>query len=238
MKSKYEIINIGKSTITVDVSLLTKTEEMYFNATDMAKPFGKKPVDFLRIESTKEYIEEVFKGGDSHLKNFNDLVQIKRGKYGGTFLHNELAFEFAGWCSPLFRRHLHKWAAKRLKQEHEWKQNRLESKTGFLPMTNAVLHAHDPVKHFHFSNEADLINDIVLGMKAKAFKQKYGVKNVRDYIDAAQLSEIERLQIINTGLIEIGMEYQKRKKHLKKCHERGLLLLGHEHKQNGYREVS
>jgi hypothetical protein len=40
-------------------------------------------------------MEEIFKGEDSRLKNYDDLVKIKRGKYGGTWLHNELAFEFA-----------------------------------------------------------------------------------------------------------------------------------------------
>lgn len=233
MKPKYEIVNIGMAAITVDISLLSKTEEMFFNATDMAKPFFKKPVDFLRIDSTKEYMEEIFKGENSHLKNFDDLVRIKRGKYGGTFFHNELAFEFAGWCSPLFRRNLHKWSENRLRQEQFWKQKRLESKTGFLPMTNAILNAHDPVKQYHFSNEADMINKIVLGKSAKVFRDEHSIKNVRDFIDAAQLAEINRLQIINTGLIEIGMEYQQRKDHLMRCHNRGPLLFGNDQKQTG-----
>ncbi len=237
MKPKYEVVNIGMASITVDISLLPKTEEMFFSATDMARPFSKKPVDFLRIDSTKEYIEEIFKGENSHLKNFDDLVRIKRGKYGGTFFHNELAFEFAGWCSPIFRRNLHKWSENRLRQEQVWKQKRLESRTGFLPMTNAVLHAHDPAKQYHFSNEADMINRIVTGMSAKKFKEKIGVESVRDVVSAEQLAEFNRLQIINTGLIEIGMDYQIRKEHLKKCYERGMLLLSPEYKQNNYQTI-
>ena len=238
MKPKYEVIRVGKAIITVDVSPLNKNNGMFINGTDIAKPFGKKVKDFLKTGPTKEYIEEIFKEDSNPLKKYEDLVRIKKGKYGGTFLHSELAFEFAGWCSPLFRRHLHKWATKRIMQEQAWKQNRLESKTGFLPMTNAVLNAHDPVKHYHYSNEADMINKIVLGMSSRDFKQKYGVKNIRDDMDVAQLSEINRLQIINTGLIEIGMEYQIRKEHLKRCHERGMLLMSPEYKQNGYQATS
>ncbi len=100
-------------------------------------------------------------------------------------------------------------------------------------MTNAVLHAHDPAKQYHFSNEADMINKIVLGKSAKIFRAEHGIKNVRDFIDAAQLAEINRLQIINTGLIEIRLEYQQRKEHLQQCHNRGLLSFGSDQKQTG-----
>jgi hypothetical protein len=43
---------------------------------DMAKPFGKVVRDFLGLESTRENMEEIFKGGDSRLKNYDDLVRI------------------------------------------------------------------------------------------------------------------------------------------------------------------
>ncbi len=226
MKTKYEVIEVNRAEIVVDVSLLSKSEEMFFNATQMAKPFGKKPAEFLRLDSTKEYMDEIFKGDDSHIKNSGNLIRTKRGKYGGTFLHNELAFEFAGWCSAIFRRNLHKWAEKRIKQEAEWKRSRLEAKTGYLPMTEAIHRHHDPVKHYHYTNEADLINRIVLGMSAKKFKEIHEVEHVREAVTAAELSELDRLQRINTGLIEIGMEFSERKEHLTKCHNHELILLG------------
>jgi hypothetical protein len=47
-----------------------------FNATEMAKPFGKVVRDFLGLESAREYMEEIFKSGDSRLKNYDDLVRI------------------------------------------------------------------------------------------------------------------------------------------------------------------
>jgi len=94
MKTKYEIIEVDQAEITVDVSLLSKTEEMVFNATQMAKPFRKKVKHFLALESTKEYMEAIFKGRDSTLLKPEDLIRTTRGKYGGTWLHKELAFEF------------------------------------------------------------------------------------------------------------------------------------------------
>lgn len=225
MKQKYEVAAMNEAEITVDVSLLSKTDEMYFNATEMAKPFGKRPDDFWKQEQNREYLEALITLSEGKR---DDFIYTRRGsKYGGTWFHKDLALQFARWLSPVFAVRLDKWTTNRIEQEHKWKQKRLETKTGFLPMTNAVLHAHDPVKHYHFSNEADLINRIVLGMSAKDFRAKYGVDCVRDGLDAAQLSEINRLQIINTGLIEIGMDYKERKEKLAECHERGLLQLGH-----------
>jgi len=226
MKSKYEIIEVNQTEITVDVSLLSKTEEMFFNATEMARPFGKRVQHFLSLESTKEYMDEIFKSRDSTLLKQDDLIRTTRGKYGGTWLHKELAFEFAGWCSAFFRRNLHNWAEERIRKENNWKRKRLEAKTGFLPMTEAVLNAHDPVKHYHFSNEADMINRIVLGMSAKKFKQQMGVTSVRDAVTAAQLAELNDLQLINTGLIKIGMPFNERKEYLIKYHNQEMALLG------------
>ncbi len=112
----------------------------------------------------------------------------------------------------------------RIKQEQEKKQNRLESKTGFLPMTDAIMHAHDSVQSYHFTNEVNLINLIVLGMRAKAYKEKYEVKNVRDALKADQLAEINMLQIINTALIKMGWNYASRKEELHRCYENGLCV--------------
>ena len=229
MNTKYEVIELNQTEITVDVSLLPKTEEMFFNATQMAKPFEKRVQHFLELESTREYMEAIFKGRDSYSLNIttpDDLIQVKRGRYGGTWLHNELAFEFAGWCSAIFRRNLHKWAENRIRKEEEWKRRRLEARTGFLPMTEAIMKAHDPTRSHHYANEADMINRIVLGMPAKKFKQEMGVDNVRDAATAAQLLELDRLQRVNTGLIEIGMPFSERKEHLARCHNHELVLLG------------
>ncbi|WAR46944.1 KilA-N domain-containing protein [Methylomonas rapida] len=224
MKPKYEVIEIDNAQVTVDISLLSKTEELFFNATDMAKHFGKKPDDFLRLSSTAEYIDAILKSGIPDIKTVDDLIRITKGKYGGTWLHKELAFEFAGWCSAIFRRNLHKWAEARLEQERIWRQKRLETKTGFKPLTDAIQKAHDPVMPYHFSNECEMINKIVLGMRAKPFCEQNQVTQVRDALDARQLQEINQLQLINAGLIQIGMDYETRKMHLQTWYERQLLL--------------
>lgn len=75
--------------------------DTYVNATEMAKPFGKRPIDFLRLKSTQDYITEL----ESEVR----IPHItRRGNYSdeieqGTWMHELLALEFAGWLSPAFR---------------------------------------------------------------------------------------------------------------------------------------
>ena len=73
------------------------------NATQMAKSFGKQPIDWLKTEQSKEFIS-VF----AELKNFSsaDLVRVTKGgndkKLQGTWMHEDVALEFARWLSPAF----------------------------------------------------------------------------------------------------------------------------------------
>lgn len=60
-----------------------------------------------------------------------------------------------------------------------------------------------------------MINKIVTGMTAKTFKADRGVDNVRDALTAAQLQLLKRLQRQNTALIELGFEYEERKRMLR-----------------------
>lgn len=209
---KYEIVSVKGVEITVDVSLLGKTEELYFNATEIAKQFNKKSDDFLRLQSTKAYIEEILKESGIGISRLEDLVKIVRGgKYQGTWLHNELAYEFAGWLSATFRRNLHKWVDGRLKEEQHRKSERVDSITGFKPLTEAIQSAHKPPKFYHYSNECNLINRIVTGMDAKAFKQQYGVDSVRDALCARDLRRLNELQSCDAALIKCGFGYDERK---------------------------
>lgn len=218
MSSKYEIIEIDQCQITVDVSLLLKSDGLFFNATEMAKPFSKRPNDFLNTSENGNYIDALIAlyGG-----NKNTYVYTKAGKkYGGTWLHKHLALQFARWLSPILAVKLDKWTLERIEKEHDWQRKRLEAKTGFLPLTNAIEQGHNPAKFYHFSTECDMINQIVLGMKSKKFKAVHDVDNVRDALNASQLAELNQLQIIDTGLIAIGMSYNDRKENLTRCHER------------------
>ena len=76
-----------------------KGDSVMVNATEMAKPFGKSPKDFLKTEQTKAYI-----GTLSEVKKIlsSDLVRVIYGDNGGTWMHEDVAMEFARWLSPAF----------------------------------------------------------------------------------------------------------------------------------------
>lgn len=70
------------------------------NATEMAKPFGKRVQHFLSTTQTAEYIEAL---SQSRNLGFDQLVQIQRGGNNpGTWMHEDVALEFARWLSPAF----------------------------------------------------------------------------------------------------------------------------------------
>ncbi len=217
MAKNFEIVSVDNGVeITIDISKLIKADEIYFNATELAKMFGKYPKDYLKTAPTKEYIEFLCLRWDL---SPNEIVKVKRGgKYQGTWMHHKLALDFARWLSPKFAVALDAFTEEKLKEAATWRSKRREAKTGFLPMTDAVEKAHDPVKFYHFSNEADLINRVVFGMASKKYKEVHGCEP-RDGASADQLDMIKLLQISNTGLIEAGFSYQERKEMLKKIFE-------------------
>ncbi|MCP4991387.1 MAG: hypothetical protein GY928_36630 [Colwellia sp.] len=101
------------------------------------------------------------------------------------------------------------------------KQKQLEVrqalKVEFRPMTDAISDSHEDPKHYHFSNEADMINRIVLGMSASKFKAHHEIgKNdsVRDYMTELQMKAVIDLQRANTVFIQLGDSFEDRKKKL------------------------
>lgn len=87
---KYDGYNISFS----------KGEDIMINATEMAKPFGKRPVDWMQNQQTKDFLAELSKVRKSTLA---DLVRVtKGGNNPGTWMHEDVALEFARWLSPKF----------------------------------------------------------------------------------------------------------------------------------------
>lgn len=89
------------------------------------------------------------------------------------------------------------------------------AKLEFPEFTQAILMAHEEPKHYHFSNEINLINRIVLGTDAKGYKEANGipkeVNSIRPYLSAQQIKAIEALQKFDIGLITMEPDYEKRK---------------------------
>lgn len=89
------------------------------------------------------------------------------------------------------------------------------AKFDFPAFTDAIMNAHEEPKHYHFSNEINMINKIVLGMTAKEFKVANGldkaVVSIRPHLTSDQIFAIEMLQRIDIGLIVAISDFQQRK---------------------------
>jgi len=92
-KPKYELATVDTKELMVDVSMLSD-ETVYFNATEMAKPFGKRPVDWLVGKAAKDYISQVM--ADLSVMR-SELVRASRGTNSSTFLHEKLVCAFSRW---------------------------------------------------------------------------------------------------------------------------------------------
>lgn len=87
----------------------------------------------------------------------------------------------------------------------------------FPILTKQIQLIHEKPKPYHYSNECDLINRIVLGMSAKKFREKHGLKkgtSIRPYLSSDQLKQVDTLQKIDIGLMVGIPDYQERKKKL------------------------
>lgn len=87
----------------------------------------------------------------------------------------------------------------------------------FPELTQAILEVHETPRHYHFSNEMDLINRIVLGMTAKEYKLAHNLGNVssiRPYLSAEEIKYIALLQKVDIGLVLMVQDYHQRKRTL------------------------
>ena len=108
-----------------------------------------------------------------------------------------------------------------------------DSKFEYKAMGVAIQNDHEEIKPYHFSNESDLINRIILGMTASKFRQHHDIPKsdaIRDYLSTAQLNCIIALQRANTVYIEDGLDFQERKDKLN-------LLFNRKHKQKLIDEI-
>ena len=218
--SKYEIVKIDEVEVTLDLSLFQKSEELYFNATEIAKYFGKDVREWPKSTETQEYLKAILEeypsliDGKTPQLEFGKLIKTSRGRYGGTYLHNILALSFARWCSAKIAVKLDKFLIEKIREEQCRKAKILEAKTGYRPMTDAIQEAHDPCNFYHFSNEADMITKIITGKNAKQLKEEFKTEKVRECLNAREIHALENLQRANTIFIQMDLPYTERKEKL------------------------
>ncbi len=145
-------------------------------------------------------------------------IQSTTGRYGGTYAHKDIAFEFGTWLSPEFKLYLIK-EFQRLKEVENkklsigWDINRTLSKLNYRIHTDAIREYLIPKditidqKNYIFADEADILNVALFGMTAKEWRDSnIGKKgNIRDYATIEQLLVLVNMESINAELIRMNM---------------------------------
>lgn len=154
-------------------------------------------------------------------------IQAKAGRYGGTYAHKDIAFEFAMWISPEFKVYIVK-EFQRLKAEEQkmlgWTAKRELAKINYRIHTDAIKEKLIPrqitneQKGFIYTDEADMLNVALFGMTAKQWRDgnidKKG--NIRDYASINQLICLSNMESINAVLIDDGLPQAERLEKLNK----------------------
>ena len=150
-------------------------------------------------------------------------IVSKSGRYGGTFAHSDIAFEFASWISPEFKLYIIK-DYKRLKTEENsrlslnWNLNREISKLNYRIHTDTIKANMIPPEltpeqiGFTYANEADILNVALFGKTAKQWRTENSDKkgNIRDYATLDQLLVLANIESYNAILIEQGKSPSER----------------------------
>ena len=160
----------------------------------------------------------------------------KAGRYGGTYAHKDIAFEFASWISVEFKLYLIK-EFQRLKNEEKkllgWDIKRNLTKINYRIHTDAIKENLIPkeltksqINHI-YASEADILNMALFSMTAQEWRNKNSDKkgNIRDYANIAQLICLSNLENLNALFISEGMPQEKRLSKLNKIAIQQMKLL-------------
>jgi hypothetical protein len=145
----------------------------------------------------------------------------KSGRYGGTYAHKDIAFEFASWVSVEFKLYFIK-EFQRLKENEQkqwgWSAKRELSKINYHIHTDAIKHHLIPKKltpvetNIVYANEADVLNIALFGMTAKQWRDAHLDKkgNIRDYATINELICLANLESVNAIFIRENVSQQER----------------------------
>ena len=223
-----------------EINIIKINDEDYICITDMLKAKDGEffVTDWLRNRNTLEYIgtwESVYNPefdfnefsqitNKSGLNSFKISVKefvertraisitAKAGRYGGTYAHKDIAFEFAMWISPQFKIYIVK-EFQRLKNEEQkqlgWSAKRELAKINYRIHTDAINNNLIPEEitskqmSIVYADEADVLNVALFGKTAKEWREKNpNLKgNIRDYASMNELICLSNLENINAVLI-------------------------------------
>jgi len=232
-----------------EISVIAINDQDYISITDMLKAKdgtqlisnwlrNRNTIEFLGIwervhNPSFNYIEfDIIKsqaGLNSYILSVKEWIyktnsiglQARPGRYGGTFAHKDIAFEFGMWISAEFKIYLIKEFQRLKEQENKqlgWDIRRNLTKINYRIHTDAIkLNLIPQVvtkeqASFKYAEEADILNVALFGMTAADWRKQNPKLdgNIRDYADVCQLVCLANLESLNAHLINEGIPQEKR----------------------------
>ncbi len=233
-----------------EITIVKKDEEHFISLTNMVNGFedGSALIEkWLRNKNTIEFIgiwEQInnpsfnspeFEGikNQAGLNRFTLSVKkwinatnaigltAKTGRYGGTFAHSDIAFEFGSWLSPEFKLYLIKEFKRLIKDENKklkWNFQRTLSKVNYKIHTDVIKENLIPKQlsgkqtAIIYANEADVLNIALFGKTAKQWRDENPNEkgNIRDVATIQQLVVLSNIESINAMLIHQNTPQKER----------------------------
>lgn len=179
----------------------------------VAKFFDKKHSHVLRDIENLDCSDD-FRQSNFGLTLYTDEQGKRRPRYamtrdGFTFLAMGYRGEKAAKFKELY--------IKRFNEMEKFIKTLVSARKEFPLLTENIKLLYDDPKPYHFSNECDMINRIVIGMSAKQFRLEHGIEkgeSIRPYLTEEQINMLELLQKVDVGLLVAFPNYEDRKRHL------------------------
>lgn len=209
---------MSKLILNPEFNLYERNGQAFCSSRQVAEEFGKEHYNVLRD------IDELDCSSEFTALNF-ELSKYKdgSGKWNKEYLMTKDGFVFLvmgyrGKKAAKFKEAY----IKRFNDMEAFIKSLLATKIEFPAFTDAIMAIHDGPKHYHFSNEINMIYRIVLGMDAKKFREVNGVEKgavIKPYLNLGQIKAIETLQRVDIGLIVAIPDFQQRKETLARYFE-------------------
>ena len=202
-----------------------KKDKIFCKSNLVAEIFDKRHDNILR--DIRELIENCSK--EFSFLNFEESAYKVRGKdYPCYNLSKDgftmLAMGFTGEKAVQFK----ELYINKFNEMERLLTSQYLAKMEFKDLTDNIKLAHEEPKSYHYSNEVNMINKIVLGMNAKQFREVNNIEeksSIRPYLTEKQINDILMLQRIDTGLVLAVPDYYERQKMLNDLHNKKLKLL-------------
>lgn len=185
---------------------ITYRDDGWFNATQAAAKFGKKPHDWQRLPSTDDYISTLCRHLRSEKISLLKVIRGGRNQPDGTWLHPKLAVNFARWLDPEFAVWCDFQIDEIIRGSTNWRYQRHAAAASYKVMTQMLKASRDhdgkACATHHYMNEAKLVNWALQG-------EFRGID--REALSADELDLLAQLEVQNTMLLARGVDYSQRK---------------------------